>query len=342
MLDATSTPDLIAALLSRGYRCLAPINQLQDVDVSDYAADIEAGKKAVWCLLDTEGFGPDVNEVNPATAELIELGIITLLVDLENNTIMGKVAEYDGYRDPGMPVPPFITELTGITDDMVKGQALDLNTLEIMLADVSVFIAHNASYDRPVVERCVPLPVFKNMSWVCSLKDIDWASHGITSAKLDYLVVTHGFWYEAHRADIDCLALCHVLMSQPAYVQALAQSIGKTTSRLYATGSNISLKDVLKARGYKWSPGENGQPKSWYKDVLASDERSELAWLSEYIYMNRPASVLYHGLPSHARFSLRAPTVKTIRLPVPTETQDPSDREPSYMQQVEDQWGEPH
>jgi DNA polymerase-3 subunit epsilon len=52
--------------------------------------------------------------------------------------------------DPGQPIPPFIQQLTGITDDMVRGAP----TFESIAADLfarldgKVFIAHNASFDR--------------------------------------------------------------------------------------------------------------------------------------------------------------------------------------------------
>ena len=39
------------------------------------------------------------------------------------------------------------------------------------------------------------------------------------------------------------------------------------TWRLWATDAAIEKKDVLKARGYAWTPGEFGRPKCWYRDV---------------------------------------------------------------------------
>ena len=52
--------------------------------------------------------------------------------------------------DPGQPIPPFIQQLTGITDDMVRGAP----TFESIAADLfarldgKLFIAHNVSFDR--------------------------------------------------------------------------------------------------------------------------------------------------------------------------------------------------
>jgi DNA polymerase III subunit epsilon len=52
--------------------------------------------------------------------------------------------------DPGQPIPPFIQQLTGITNDMVRGAP----TFESIAADLfarldgKLFVAHNASFDR--------------------------------------------------------------------------------------------------------------------------------------------------------------------------------------------------
>ena len=40
----------------------------------------------------------------------------------------------------------------------------------------------------------------------------------------------------------------------------------------------IERKDILKGRGYGWSPGEFGRPRCWYRDVSDSDKGAEVAW----------------------------------------------------------------
>src|SRR5581483_1356049 len=57
--------------------------------------------------------------------------------------------------DPGLPIPPFITRMTGITDAMVRGQpplgAL-VPRLEALL-EGAVFVAHNASFDYAFLQH---------------------------------------------------------------------------------------------------------------------------------------------------------------------------------------------
>jgi len=43
----------------------------------------------------------------------------------------------------------------------------------------------------------------------------------------------------------------------------------------------IEKKDILKARGYAWSSGVSGRPKSWYRDVGDADKAAEVSWLPQ-------------------------------------------------------------
>jgi len=69
------------------------------------------------------------------------------------------------YEDPGMPVPPEITELTGISDGMVAGQRIDDVTVSRIAAGAALVVAHNAGFDRPFVEERIP--AFASISWSC-------------------------------------------------------------------------------------------------------------------------------------------------------------------------------
>jgi hypothetical protein len=62
-------------------------------------------------------------------------------------------------------------------------------------------------------------------------------------------------------------------------LQALLEQARLPTWRLWARDAAIEKKDVLKARGYAWSPGEVARPKCWYRDVSDADTPAEVAWL---------------------------------------------------------------
>jgi hypothetical protein len=62
-------------------------------------------------------------------------------------------------------------------------------------------------------------------------------------------------------------------------LQALLEQARLPTWRIWPRDAAIEKKDVLKARGYAWSPGEFGRPKCWYRDVSDADKAAEVAWL---------------------------------------------------------------
>ena len=66
-------------------------------------------------------------------------------------------------------------------------------------------------------------------------------------------------------------------------MQALLEQARLPTWRLWAKDAAIEKKDILKARGYAWSPGVSGRPKSWYRDVADADKAAELSWLRQSV-----------------------------------------------------------
>ena len=87
-----------------------------------------------------------------------------------------------------------------------------------------------------------------------------------------------GTFYDAHRALVDCEVLIHILNYEwegKTFLSRLLENAHQPVQRVWARGALFELKDKLKARGYKWSPGQNGMPKSWYRDVQSKDFDAE-------------------------------------------------------------------
>lgn len=64
---------------------------------------------------------------------------------------------------------------------------------------------------------------------------------------------------------------------------ALVENARAPRWRLWARDSDYDQKDVLKARGYSWSPGELDRPRCWFRDVPEADKAGEIAWLRETV-----------------------------------------------------------
>lgn len=251
-------------------------------------------------VLDTETTGLDAQ-----ADQVIELGMIVFEFDPELGTIHRVLEVFDELEDPLRPIPPETTAVHHITDDMVRGKRIDDNKVQAIVKSASVVIAHNASFDRPFVEK--RWPVFENKQWACSIRDIDWKSEGVSSAKLEYLLQTQGIFYEAHRAETDCWALLELLtavlpQSQQPALLTLLESLNQPQIRLFATGSPFDSKDALKTRGYRWAP----EIKCWWRS-LNSDKalQEELDWLKRKVYQGKRASVEIETVGGLIRHSQR-------------------------------------
>jgi DNA polymerase-3 subunit epsilon len=86
----------------------------------------------------------------------------------------GRALErFEALVDPGAPIPPEITALTGIRDDDVAGAPDERTALEAFAAvlrrhDVEVLVAHNARFDRGFLARA-------------------WSEHGLEQALPPFL-----------------------------------------------------------------------------------------------------------------------------------------------------------
>lgn len=271
------------------------------VPVEAYHQPNDASKR-IGIFLDTETTGLD-----PDTDKVIELAMVPFEFDAAGR-IYRLLPAYNGLNDPQMPIPDIAKQITGITDEMVKGQALDLDAVKKMLAEAVIVIAHNARFDRPFCEDL--LDDFKDISWACSIADINWNEEGIEGVKLEFLAYKYGFFYEGHRATIDCQAGIEVLshplpVSGVLSLKRLLETARQNNIRLWAEGSPFEKKDELKKRGYRWSAGDNGKRKAWYKDILEIELEDEMEYLNANIYTRHVDELPMDKFNATLRYSRR-------------------------------------
>ena len=175
-----------------------------------------------------------------------------------------------------------------------------------MLARADLVIAHNAGFDRPFVERRIP--VFADFPWACSFADIDWKAQGQGSAKLESLAQALGYFYDAHRAEMDCHALLAVLgvplaANRGNAMQTIVAASTQPSYRLQATGAPFDSKDALKARGYRW----DAESKVWYTAVKSTEALdAEAEWLKSEVYGGRAARIGLETQDALVQFSSRS------------------------------------
>ncbi len=240
------------------------------------------GPTAVALVVDVETTGLD-----PARDRIIEFCGVAFEYERETGRILGVEPPVTCLEDPGRAIPAEVVRLTGITDEMVRGKALDEAAAGRLAERAGLVIAHNAAFDRPFVDR--RLPAFRDKAWACSQREVPWKELGASSAALEFLLMKRcGLFFDGHRADADCLALIH-LLQQPFEdgtlpLKLLLESARSASFKVWALGAAFDKKDALKQRRYRWNNGDGGQAKAWYKAVTAGELEAEEAWLAEAVY----------------------------------------------------------
>ena len=256
--------------------------------------------KHVGAFLDIEATG-----LSYADDKIIELGIVKFEYT-EDGQILRLLDEFSSYQDPGKPILPYITKLTGITDDMVKDQQINLLELDNYLQDVDIIIAHNAEFDNSFFNKTFPSIAPK--AWACSMIDINWREEGISSHKLEYIAYKYNFFFEGHRAIIDCLAGIHILtqellISKQLVLKQLLDNSQQLRFKLWATNSPYDSKDLLKARSYRWSNNQADKHKAWSIELTEDKIAEEINYLRSNVYGNSTINIPVEIFDAYGRFS---------------------------------------
>lgn len=300
-LDQYNIEDILTWLKAKDYRVMRPL-----IERAFYSDAPPPAKLVKAAILDTETTG-----TNQATDKIIELGIVVVEYSPETGQVYRVLETFDELEYPGMPIPPETTLIHGITDEMVQGKRINDDYVEKMMVDVSLVIAHNASFDRGFVEA--RLPLFKMKAWACSFAQMPWKAEGMGSSGLEFLAYRFGFHYAGHRASIDCYALLEVLQSElpvsgTKVMKMLLEKARIPEFKLWALNAPFDRKDKLKERGYRW----DGERKTWTGFIAQTELTAETDWLRNDVYSNRPFKLELEKIDSFNRFSSRRGSVEIV------------------------------
>jgi DNA polymerase-3 subunit epsilon len=242
--------------------------------------------------------------------EIIELGAVPFTYDPNTGVVFDVRASLSFLEEPRRAISPAITELTGITQEMVAGKSIDEAAVTAVASGAAIVIAHNANYDRRMLER--RLPIFAELPWACSQREIPWKKFGVHGGALQNILMSAcgEFTDDAHRGVMDCYVGVHVLAAAHLHdplaledrtaLSYLLESARQPTKRVCAIGSPMHAKDLLRGRGYR-ALYQYGRFAYWYID-LRENVDEELEWCRTQAF----AEPEVQNLTAKDRYSIRA------------------------------------
>ncbi len=128
------------------------------------------------------------------------------------------IDQFQTLTNPELPLPQFISTLTGISDEMLRRAPLfaDIADAWLDFAGDAVLVAHNSMFDLPLLNREIarvyPGHRMRNPE-LCTVKLARRLMPNLDSHNLDALAEHFGFEIpQRHRAAGDALATSHILL----------------------------------------------------------------------------------------------------------------------------------
>ena len=208
--------------------------------------------------------------------DVIQLAMLPFDYDPSDGRItdVHKKLSFEGFREPSLPISEEASIITGITDQMVSGQSIDEAKVQLLVEQSDLIFAHNAFFDRVMVEK--HWPCFSEKPWACTFKSIDWLREGFSAGKLDYLGMQFGWFYDGHTALADCEA-CLALLAQTLpksgrrVLEVVREGAQQTEHLICAVDAPFDEKDTLRDRGYRWRPVGLKNGKVWLSLIHISE-----------------------------------------------------------------------
>jgi DNA polymerase III subunit epsilon len=171
-------------------------------------------------------------------------------------------------------ITPEITDITGITQDMLKAPFADPSSLvwSEFLANAELadyFVAHNAPFDAGFIhaelEREGLLSQLPALKWIDTTLDIPFPKK-IKGRALVTLCAEHGFLNPfPHRAVTDVLAMLK-LMGMYNFTDIVLRTESPTLEYI-AQVRSFADKDLARDRGFRWDPAR----KVWARNMKQMD-----------------------------------------------------------------------
>ncbi|WP_225011256.1 3'-5' exonuclease [Novosphingobium percolationis] len=288
--------------LARRLEASGDFRVLRRLKLSERIEPSDGVQTRTGMFLDVESTGLDVR-----VSEIIEISVTPFEYGLDER-IVSVGQPLHQFNEPADPIPAEITAITGLTDELVAGHRLDIPAIEAFVEQANIIIAHNAAFDRPLVERISP--IFSAKPWACTMCDVPWKEEGVEGRRLSELLSGFKYFFDAHRAVDDCEAgIALLTMTLPKSGERVLSSVLRTarqpTWRIFADAAPFEMKDVLKHRGYKWNADRALGPRAWWKEVPSDLVDAEVDFLQSEIFRS-PVRLPMFEITAFQRYSMRA------------------------------------
>lgn len=215
------------------------------------------------------GLDFETTGLNPKESEVTEIGAVAW--DTELNT---PVSFFHRFIKVQGLIPPEITDITGITDELLSayGAPFEMTFMSLyqFLSQTNIYVAHNAPFDRGFLEHNLgTLNIrLENKHWINTVTHVPYPKK-IKHKNLTSLAAEHGFINPfPHRAITDVLTMLRVLSEYD--IDAVLDISKQPVLTLWARVT-YAEKDKAKAAGFYY----DGTTKSWYKEILEKDLEEE-------------------------------------------------------------------
>ena len=237
---------------------------------------------------------------------ITEIGISLFKYNNKTGEIYKMERSYGSLNDCGIPIPQEVTDLTGLTDEKVKGQKIDWDLIKKYFKISDFVIAHNAIFDRAYIEDVEEIKeVSFETIWCCSKAQVDWKKEGYDVAKQTCISADHGFKVRAHRAENDVLAMATNLRfkskkSGVYFLKMVLDDYQRDVVEVMAFSAPFEKKETLKSEGFQWNPGG----KVWSKTVAIEELEDYKTFLKREVYEGSTSfkNLVVNEIPRNRRF----------------------------------------
>jgi DNA polymerase III epsilon subunit-like protein len=166
-------------------------------------------------IFDCETTGLVKNSLVPLEQQPRIIEFFGHLVDDVTGDILKEI---EFFCDPGIPLDPIITRITGITPAQLIGQkkfAHYAPEVAWLIAQSDAAVAHNLSFDMAVLnadcERCGEQPIWPDRL-ICTVEQSEWIKGHRLKLNDLHIELIGGPFTGAHRArtDVEALTRCYL------------------------------------------------------------------------------------------------------------------------------------